>query len=72
MEADVAEAVELFEREGEPVVVVAKFEDGRVGVVERVGGTVYVTSRPQPLVYYLAQSYYTAINPKLKVRKAYG
>ena len=72
MEADVAEAVELFEREGEPVVVVAKFEDGRVGVIERVGGTVYVSSRPSPVMYFGAQAYYTAINPKLKVRKVYG
>lgn len=70
---EVEEAVELL-RDDKPVALIAKFKTGHVAVCTQVDKEkkCYVTSRPQPVIYYQAQAFYTGIDPELRVRKIHG
>jgi len=71
--ADIEEAVELS-RDDKPVALIAKFKTEHVAVCTQIDKEkkCYVTSRPQPAIYYHAQAFYTGIDPKLRVRKIHG
>jgi len=60
----IEEAVELWDESIR--VVIAKFEDKRVAVCTSLNGLkrCYVTSRPSPQIYYIAQAFYSGLGLK--------
>jgi len=67
----ISEAIELWDKDTR--VVIAKFEDDTVAVCTSVDDVkrCYVTSRPSPEIYYIAQAFYSGIGLK-GPRKIYG
>ena len=69
---DIAEAFEIS-RDGRRMALVARFRSGHVGVCSEVEGKrlCYVTSRPSPRVFWIAQAWYAGIVPGARVRRVY-
>jgi len=67
----ISEAIELWDKDTR--VVIAKFGDDTVAVCTSVDDLkrCYVTSRPSPEIYYIAQAFYSGIGLK-GPRKIYG